>query len=112
MLKSILVLLFTIIVEVLVAFCLGYRKKTELAAVALVNLITNPLLNLFEYFAIYYKLLSLSIYIVLSLEILVVLTEWALLKFSLTRKSKRLFILSLTMNTASYLGGVIFFRYI
>lgn len=106
------VLVFTIVVEVFVAFCLGFRSKLELTTVALVNLITNPILNVIEYIGVSLKLLPLNIYIVLFLEMIVVLVEWALLRFTLRQGSKRLFYLSFLMNTASYGGGVLFFRYI
>jgi len=91
------------------AWVLGFRKKRELAAVALVNVVTNPPLNFFLALNAQYAFFQIGFSALLFLEALVVLAEWGALTFVFQGKSRKLFRLSLTMNAFSYLIGVIFF---
>jgi hypothetical protein len=112
MLSFIAVLIFTVLVEISVAFCLGYKNKQALSAVVLVNLITNPSLSLGEYICSRLGTVTINAITILCSEALIVIVEWGLLKFALRQRAGRLFILSLSMNTASYFGGTLFFHYV
>jgi|GEM_PF-316343 len=105
-------LLISIAVEVLIAFVFGYRKKLEILAIILVNLITNPLLN----YIITIRLRNIRYnpmydpsgqYTILISELIVIIVEWLLLRFALRNKSIKLMMLSITMNIVSYVVGLI-----
>ena len=99
-------LLLAIAIEVVVASFFGYRKKTEIATIIFVNLITNPLLNYLLFVNNYFDAFRISTAVILFCEIVVVLTEWLLLVFALKKNPKRLFVLSVIMNFCSYIAGV------
>lgn len=103
-------LLLTIVIEVIIAIFFGYRKKSEIAAIIFINLITNPLINYLLIINGYLKIITISTATILFLEMIVVLLEWLLLIFTLRQNSKKLFILSLVMNLCSYIAGVLIFR--
>jgi hypothetical protein len=102
----ILALVLTILIEAGVAWLFGLRKKRELTVIILVNVITNPLLNylvlvnaFFHYF-IQPQILSGV------LEVLVVLAEWRILVWALSRGAGKMLLLSLVMNAFSFLAGL------
>lgn len=103
-------LLLTIIIESLAAFLLGYRDKTLYITLALINIITNPLLNYILALVYYLGLYSLYGFAEIFLEAAVVIIEWRLLIYALGRESKSMFKLSLIMNISSYLTGLLIFR--
>ena len=106
---NLLALLITEIVEITVALFLGYRRPREIIAVILVNLVTNPSLNYLLFLNDHFGIIRERFPLILFLEAAVVLIEWALLVVALRRSNRSLFVLSLTMNTCSYLtGGLIF----
>jgi hypothetical protein len=103
-------LILTILIEVLVARTFGYRNRYETLAMILVNLITQPAVNYsFLLINTYFNLASLSMQATVLLEIPVALVEWQLLVYALQRNPKSLFVLSLVMNAASSIIGLIFF---
>ena len=94
----------TVVVELIVAFALGYRDKRSVFAVIVINLITNPIANALvilnaSHFVMDERLLALLI------EIAVVLAEWGMLALILKKKRRDMLLLSLAMNAASYLFG-------
>ena len=99
-------LLCTLIIEVSIAFILQYRKK-DLLNVLLVNVLTNPLLNS-SVIAINYfyglKARNISLYI---FEVLVILTEGFIYNKYLERKKINGYLLSLILNIASYVIGLL-----
>jgi hypothetical protein len=99
-------LLLTILIELSVGILLGYRKKVEMAAIVLVNMVTNPLLNYLVFLNNHFSFIALTQPIIGGLEFLVVLAEWGMLVFALHGKPKPLFGLSLAMNACSYIVGV------
>ena len=106
---SLLALLLTEIVEITVALFLGYRRPPEIIAVILVNLVTNPSLNYLLFLNDHFGVIRERFPLILFLEAAVVFIEWAFLVFALRRNKKSLFVLSLAMNTCSYVtGGLIF----
>lgn len=102
-------LLLTEIVEITVALLLGYRRPRQIAAVFVVNLITNPSVNFLVFLNDYFDLIQDRLLLVLFLEVAVILSEWAMLVIALRENKKSLLGLSFTMNTCSYLTGVLIF---
>ncbi|NPV90612.1 MAG: hypothetical protein HPY50_07570 [Firmicutes bacterium] len=97
-------LLLTEIIEITAALVLGYRDRDSLAAVALINLITNPLANLLCWLGAFLGVVSLPT-MVFFIEPLIVLGEWLLLFYTLRLNPGRLFLLSLLINLASFAIG-------
>jgi hypothetical protein len=105
-----LTLLFlTIVIELVVAYLFGLRKKIEIITIIFINCITNPILNYLLLVNNYFFLFKTSLFIILFLEFIVILVEWKLLVFSLQEKSMKLLMLSLVMNFCSYTIGILFF---
>lgn len=98
-------LLFTLLVELVIAIFFGFKTKIDFIAIVLVNLITNPTLNYWLLLNRNFSLIEINLTSTLLLELIVILVEWKLLVFSLPRKSKRLLVLSLIMNVCSYTLG-------
>lgn len=99
-------LVFTIIIEVSIAFLLGYRKK-DLLNVLLVNILTNPIVSSVPvYFNVKFglKYRNISLFV---LELLVLVIEGFIYKKYLNRKKINPYLLSLILNGASYFIGVI-----
>ena len=98
-------LLLTILIETLIAFILGYRKK-DLLNVILVNIVTNPIVvTIPVYFNVKYGLLERNISLAI-LEVTTLFTEGFIYNKYLNRRKINPFVLSLLLNLASYLLGV------
>jgi hypothetical protein len=98
--------LLTLVLEVVVALLLGYRKRVEIACVVLVNVFSWPLLNYLIWVVGSLRSDPVSTPEILLFEAGVVVVEWGLLCYALPRHSKRrLLLLSLAMNGASYAAG-------
>ncbi len=108
--KLLLALALTMIIEVAVAFLLGYRDRRSLAVVALVNVVTNPTLNYVVMVLAVFRIVPIGPALILCLEALVVLVEWRLMVYALDKNPNRLLVLSLVMNAASYSAGLLIFR--
>ncbi len=102
-------LALTIFIETGVAWLLAYRRKTEIAAVICVNVITNPALNYFLLLKGVFGAAPATLLLVLFLEAGIVFVEWLLLWFALRRDPLKILFLSFAMNACSYLAGVILF---
>ena len=101
--------LMTIGLEVVVALVLGYRKQVEIACVIWVNVFTHPLMNLLILILGSLQSSPANTFEILIFEIGVVLVEWGLLSYALSRRSKsHLLLLSLIMNVVSYAAGCFF----
>jgi hypothetical protein len=96
------IFVFNLFIEIAIASSLGYRRKDELVAILLVNLLTNPLLNYILWFGVTSTLTGK-----LSLEIIVIVVEAYAIGFSLRKAPKNYLLLSLLMNTASLGSGLI-----
>lgn len=97
----------TIIIEEIAAIIWGCRKIRELAAVLWINAVTNPLVTLLRYFSnqqIHFE--GASVVTIVVLELAVLIAEWRLFKKFLPRLSHP-FVFSLTLNAASYAGGLL-----
>lgn len=100
-------LILTIIIEVVVAIIIGIRTKKDIFNVILVNMITNPIVNIVPIALNVYvslKARNISIYI---LEVLVLFTEGLIYKKVLDYKKLNYFLISLILNLASYGTGII-----
>ena len=98
-------LLCTIIVECGLAFIIKLRGKKNYINIVLVNILTNPLLNIILLYInifIGYKMRRFCIY---PLEILVLLTEGFIYKK--VTDFKRPYLISLILNLVSYLLGIL-----
>ncbi len=99
-------LLITIIIEVVIAIILGYRK-IDLLNILLVNIITNPLLNsLTVYVNVQYGLKMRNITLII-LEIVILFIEGYLFQKYLDRKKINGYLLSLILNASSFILGMI-----
>jgi hypothetical protein len=99
--------LLTIVLEVAVAVLFGYRKRLEIACVILVNVFSHPLLCYAVWIADTLRPVPVRPQEVLLMEGAVVVVEWLLLCYALPRRRKSgLFVLSLAMNSVSYLAGL------
>jgi hypothetical protein len=104
-------LILTMAVEVIVAWCFGLRNKAGLAAILLINLITNPAMNFLILLNDYLGVINSTTIFTVCLEVFVVLIEWKLLTYALRMKNKKALGLSLGMNAASYLAGLLIFSF-
>ena len=98
----------TLVIELLIAFLMKVRGRAEFLIVALVNVLTNPLVVLIVYFMIFrYPAFRRPVEILL--EILVIPAEGLL--YRAAKKSgfsfKRPFLLALVCNLSSYGIGLI-----
>ena len=101
------VLSFTI--EIAAAIVIGYRNRSMIAGIFFINLMTNPATNFAFRFGCYYHLFSASVASMIGLEITVVIVEWLVLNYIFPGKSRSMFILSLSMNTVSFLIGLLIY---
>jgi hypothetical protein len=98
----------TIVIEVAVAALLGYRRRTEIAAVICVNLFTHPLVNYLVWLIVALRSAPVGPRDIALFEISIVIIEWLLLCYAIPNGGRtRLFVLSLAINGASYLAGLL-----
>jgi hypothetical protein len=96
----------TLLVEVPVAFAAGWRGRRELLAVVLVNLITNPLLNI-TLVAVWVPAGAARMPLLVALEIVAIVIEWRLLLPVIGRPSRRVLVVVIVMNAASVALGLL-----
>jgi hypothetical protein len=104
--QLVLALVLTIIIEAGVSWIFGLRGKKGLGSVALVNVITNPVLNYIVLLNSFFHLVDRADVLIIILEAGVVLAEWVLLRWALRQAAVKMFVLSLVMNAASFLAGL------
>lgn len=103
-------LILTILIEETVTFLLGYRHKNTFLVVSLVNVITNPVANYIVMINNIFNIIRPDISLVIILEILIVYVEWKILEYALPDQEKLSFlVLSIIMNLASFLTGILLF---
>jgi hypothetical protein len=102
-LSLVLAFLLTEAIEIPVCFIWGMRRR-DLVFVLLANLLTNPVVNVLYALAFLYTPIPRAVSIAV-LEIAAVLTEW--LVYRSATGAKRLFLVSLTANAASYGAGLL-----
>lgn len=102
-------LLTTLVIEAALAWLLGLRKWVQILAVNLATVVTHPTIHCFILIVFFYQLLPspLPLSLILGLEAGVFLAEAVLLAFALRLPAWRAGLISLAMNLASYLFGVL-----
>ena len=99
-------LILTVLIETLIAFILGYRKK-DLINVILVNVMTNPIVVMIPvYFNVKYGIVERNIALGI-LEIVTLFVEGFIYYKFLEKRKINPFLLSLILNFSSYIAGVI-----
>lgn len=98
-------LILTIVIELFVLFILGFRDKKLYLAVTVINVVTNPILNIIL-FQTHSLLESFGYFYVIFLEILVVLCEYLMLKYTFKDSKIPFFKLSFVLNASSFLLGI------
>lgn len=101
-----LALALTLATETLIAVILGYRTRTELQAIVLVNLMSHPLLHYLMYANAYAGLVD-PFMAPAFLEFSVIILEWGLLVYALRGKPLRMLGLSACMNLGSWGFGAL-----
>jgi hypothetical protein len=104
-----LTLILTLLIEVGIAYILGYRRKKELNFFLLANLVTHPLLSYFLWINLTLFIIPISYFSLIILEVIVVILESLLLYLGLRDKYLKIFKVSLLINTVSFLLGLIIF---
>ena len=102
-------LLLTLIIELAVAFFLGYKTKKILISIICINLITHPLFCYFLWINFNINLIPINYFSITVLEILITLIESLLLLLALKQKYLTMLKLSFAMNFMSYIVGLILF---
>lgn len=100
-------LLYTIIIELIIAFVLQVKDKKDIKTIVLVNILTNPIVVLVPtlvYIKYGYIYRNIVLYL---LEIITVLTEGLIYYKLFKYKKLNPFIFSLLLNLSSYLIGEI-----
>lgn len=95
----------TIIIETLLAYLLKIREKEDLLNIVIINFITNVALNIF--IIINTTLFNKLIINILLLEIVIIVVEGIFYKKKLSYKKINPFLISLILNTVSYLFSII-----
>lgn len=105
-------LILTILIESSAAAIAGVREKYDYIIIALVNVITNPVLvaltSLSGYFYGHESYFAFAV----TGEIGAFITEGIIYKKSLSFKKINPFLLSLILNGASYLSGLVIGRFL
>lgn len=105
-----LALTLTLIIELAVVYLLGLRKRNFFKVVFLVNVATNPVLNLI--LAVFGRGFdgTLLFIFTLLLEIIVIYVEYRMIMYVFSKQftKERLFKLVLIMNGPSFLTGLLF----
>jgi hypothetical protein len=103
-----LALLLTLVLEAGVAWLFGFRTPRSQLVIAMLNVITNPVLNVFLLLLAWLGV-DVTLWLVIPLEFVVVAAEWGLLVYAFGDPKGRLFVLSLLANAASFLAGILLF---
>ena len=99
--------MLTVIIELVLAVIIGVRNKKDFIIIILVNIFTNPLVNVISFlFNVYLGTLIRNI-ILLIMEISAVIVEGYIYKKNLYYKGLNPFVLSIILNITSYGFGVI-----
>lgn len=105
-----LALILTLLIELFVAYVLGFKTKKEIISVIFANLITHPLLCYFLWMNSFIFIIPINYFSIIILEISVILLESILLFFALKQKYLNMLKLSFSINTVSFLVGLLIFK--
>jgi hypothetical protein len=102
-------LLLTILIEAAVAWLIGLRTWRGQLTLLLINVITNPTLNIIINLLAYFHIHAMKSPfdpLLVALELAVTVSEAILLRLALDIPPKKAVVLSIAINTVSYLAGV------
>lgn len=97
----------TLVIEIVFALILGVRKKGDVLTVALVNFMTNPLVVSLGFLSGFFFGTKVRIICMIFLELFAFTSEAVVYKYALRCKKLNPFLLSLLLNAASYLIGLL-----
>lgn len=97
-------LLVTILLEGIAAWIWGYRRKREQFQILLVNVITNPIVNVASIFLNLYCPIPVVLKGILLLELLVILAEALLFRYFLD-ECRHPVLMAVFLNAVSYYVG-------
>ena len=98
-------LVFTLLIEIIVAKTLKIKEKKDLINIVLVNIVTNPIVVLFPYVIGLYFGIKCRYILLFMLELLTVLFEGLVYKKNLKYNKINPYIISIILNLCSYLIG-------
>ena len=99
-------LLETLAIELGVAVLLGFWGLRQLGVAALVSLVTHPLLHVVLWMVFWWNEAALTLPLMSALEVVVFLAEGMMMRKWLELPTGRAFLMSASMNGASYLIGL------
>ena len=103
----------TVVVECVTSVLLGMRSRCDLAIVALVNLATNPVLNVVMILAAPLLLKTGTWFVALAaLEVAVVLVEWRVFAWAFGARLEHPLAFALALNLASLGAGFLLGRFV
>ena len=100
-------LLLTILIEGIIGLIIGIRDKKDLLNVALVNILTNPIVVSVPIFVMVFINFRYRYYTLYILEVLAFLTEGFIYSKVLKYKKINPYLVSLILNLGSYFIGEI-----
>lgn len=101
-------LVLTVLIELGTAAALGVRRGRDFANISLVNLLTNPVVVVTSFLVNFFTFgMAKYIVCIVLLEIAAFFTEALIYKKTLYFNRLNPFILSLILNAASYLSGLV-----
>jgi hypothetical protein len=103
-------LALTLIIEVSVAYILGFRNAKSLISVVCVNFISHPIFGYFLWINEAASFIVINSFSIVILEVIITIIEALLLFFALKQKFKIMLGLSLAINFTSFVIGLIIFR--
>jgi hypothetical protein len=93
-------------VEISVAVLLGFTGRQKIATIFFLNLMTNPATNTALLLNTYFHPIDYKLAVAV-LEVLVAAVEWLALNSLFPGNIRRMLLLSLFMNAASFLAGLL-----
>ncbi len=104
----VIALILSIVIEISVTYLMGYKEKKYLLTIAMINCITNPILNYFL-LVLTYARFNINLPLVGLLEMVVILAEWGLLIHVFHKPRDKFLILSAVTNLVSFVAGLLIF---
>ena len=105
-------LLITLIIEISVALLIGLRNPKDVLNVALVNVLTNPIVVFSAFISGFIFGSRIQLIVTVILEIAVLIKEALIYRKTLLTKRINPFVVSLILNGVSFFGGEIINRII
>ncbi len=101
-------LLLSVVIEISVAYIMGFKKRKYFYAVAAINFVTNPVLNYF--ILLMSNIMPINFFQIALLEIGVILIEWKLLLHMFDKPKDKFLLYSAVSNVISFIVGLLIFN--